>query len=44
MKKDVAKKLGIPEGAEDLFEVYTDENGNPVIRLKEGMRKITIGK
>ena len=43
LRKDVAKKLGIPEGQEDLFEVFTDENGNPVIRLKDGARTITIG-
>lgn len=43
MKADVAKRLGIPEGAEDMFEVYIDENGNQQIRLKGGMKTLQIG-
>lgn len=43
LRADVAKKLGIPEGAEDLVEVYIDEFGNQKIRLKNGARNITIG-
>jgi Zn-dependent metalloprotease len=43
MKADVAKRLGIPEGAEDMFEVYTDEHGRQQIRLKDGMKTIQIG-
>ena len=34
---------GIPEGMEDMFEVYTDEHGNTLIRLKDGAKNITIG-
>lgn len=37
-------KLGIPEGAEDMFEVAFDENGNPLIRLKDGVKTLTIGE
>ena len=44
LKADIAKKLGIPEGAEDMFEVFVDEHGNQVIRLKDGAKTITIGK
>lgn len=44
LKADIAKKLGIPEGAEDMFEVLVDEHGNQVIRLKDGAKTITIGK
>ena len=29
---------------EDMFEVYTDEHGNTLIRLKDGAKNITIGK
>ena len=43
MKADVARKLGIPEGAEDMFEVYIDEFGNQQIRLKDGQKTIQIG-
>lgn len=43
LKPDVAKKLGIPEGAEDLIEVFTDENGKQILRLKDGARSIKIG-
>jgi len=43
LKADVARKLGIPEGAEDMFEVYIDEDGNQQIRLKGGNKTITIG-
>ena len=43
MKADIAKKLGIPEGSEDMFEVYIDEFGNQQIRLKGGQKTITIG-
>lgn len=43
LKTDVARKLGIPEGAEDMFEVYIDEDGNQQIRLKGGSKTITIG-
>ena len=43
LKADVAKKLGIPAGAEDLVEVFTDEFGNQVMRLKNGAKTITIG-
>ncbi|CAF0718314.1 unnamed protein product [Brachionus calyciflorus] len=43
LKLDVAKKLGIPEGSEDLVEVTIDENGNQVLRLKNGARNVTIG-
>jgi len=43
LKSDVAKKLGIPEGAEDLIEVFTDENGKQILRLKDGARSIKIG-
>jgi hypothetical protein len=28
---------------EDMFEVYTDEHGNTLIRLKDGAKNITIG-
>ena len=43
LKADVAKKLGIPEGAEDMFEVYMDEHGNQQIRLKDGAKTIKVG-
>lgn len=43
MKADVAKKLGIPEGAEDMFEVYTDADGNQKIRLKDGAKTVKVG-
>lgn len=43
LKADVAKKLGIPDGAEDMIEIYTDEFGNQVMRLKNGAKTITIG-
>ena len=33
LKADIAKKLGIPDGAEDMIEIYTDENGNQVAFL-----------
>ena len=43
LRADVAKKLGIPEGAEDMIEVFTDEFGNQVLRLKDGANAIKIG-
>ena len=43
LKADVAAKLGIPAGAEDMIEFYTDEFGNQVMRLKNGAKQITIG-
>jgi hypothetical protein len=43
LKSDVAKKLGIPQGSEDLIEVFTDENGNQVLRLKDGAKTVKIG-
>ncbi len=43
LKPEVAKNLGIPDGAEDLIEVFTDENGKQVLRLKDGARSIKIG-
>ena len=43
LKADIAKKLGIPDGAEDMIEIYTDEFGNQVMRLKNGAKTITIG-
>ncbi len=43
LKADVARRLGIPEGAEDMFEVYMDADGNQQIRLKGNSRTITIG-
>jgi hypothetical protein len=43
LKKDVAKMLGIPEGMEDLIEVYIDENGDQMMRFKNGLKKMTLG-
>jgi uncharacterized protein YbcI len=43
LKADVAARLGIPTGAEDMIEFYTDEFGNQVMRLKNGAKQITIG-
>ena len=37
------KKLGIPEGSENMFEVVEDETGNKIIRLKNGANSMTIG-
>ncbi len=43
LKTDVARKLGIPQGSEDLIEMYTDEYGNQVLRLKNGAKTVKIG-
>lgn len=43
LKADVAKQLGVPEGFEDMIEIFIDENGNQIMRLKNGARSITIG-
>ena len=43
LKSDIAKKLGIPKGSEDMIEVYTDEHGNQVLRLKDGAKTMKIG-
>jgi hypothetical protein len=43
LKADVAKQLGVPEGFEDMIEIFIDENGNQMMRLKNGARSITIG-
>jgi hypothetical protein len=44
LKKDVARLLGIPEGMEDIIEIYVDENGDQMMRFKNGLKKMTIGE
>ena len=43
LKADVAKLLGIPEGYEDMIELYLDENGNQMMKFRNGLNKMTIG-
>lgn len=43
LKKDVARMLGIPEGYEDIIEMFIDEHGRQMMRFKNGLNRMTIG-
>lgn len=41
-KSEVAKRLGIPDNAKDLIELYIDERGDQKMRLKDGTKQLNI--